>query len=320
MTSTPNSLVKSGGIFLPEAISTLAATTDRLYYFIFWLSLVFFVGLVGVTAYFIKTGRKPGQVSTEKQILHNHFLEVLWTLIPTLIVLVIFVWGFSDYLKMRTPPGNAMEIRVTGKKWLWEFEYPGGFRSINELVVPLNQPVKLLMSATDVLHSFYLPNLRIKKDLVPNRYTTLWFEANKKGAYQIFCTEFCGDGHSTMLAVLKVLPQSEYDDWLAKGSGESDDLPLDELGKKLFTSKGCNACHTVDGSTIIGPTWKGLYGKTTTLTTGKKVVADDNYIRRSMVDPQAEIVEGFDPVMPTYSGLLSDREINGIIEYIKTLK
>ena len=315
------SLMSKGTLVFPEAGSAVASSVDLLFYVIFWGSLLLFMVMVGIGVYFIAKYKRTDQnrVATA-QITHNNVLEIGWTVIPLIIVLIIFVWGYRDYLKLVIPPEGTTEIRVVGKKWLWEVEYPKeGLKLLNEIVVPVGKPVKLLMTSTDVLHSFFLPNFRIKKDLVPNRYSQIWFHPERVGDYQIFCTEYCGDGHSNMLGVLRVLSQSDYDEWVQSGNA-SEDVPLPELGKKLYKSKNCNVCHSLDGSPMAGPTWKGLYGRERAFTDGKKGVADEDYIAESILNPNAKIVEGYPPVMPSYSGLLSEREVLGVIEYIKTLK
>lgn len=213
-----------------------------------------------------------------------------------------------------------MEIRVTGKKWLWQFEYPKeGVQSMGEFVVPVNQPVKLIMTSDDVLHSFYLPNFRQKRDVLPNRYTRLWFKPNREGVFQVFCTEFCGDGHSVMLATLRVVSNEEYKAWL-KDNSSTEDIALKDLGPMLYTKNSCNTCHSTDGSPASGPSWKGIYGAERALTDGSVVTIDDDYIAESIVNPKEKVVAGYQPIMPTYKGLLTDREITAIIEYIKTLK
>ena len=309
-------LVKGGGLFYPEAINSVAKDVDLLFYFIFALSVIVFVGLVVATVYFLI---KPRQKPT-KHLTHSNTLEITWTVIPTILVMIIFFWGFKDYLRLQVPHSNALEIKVTGKKWLWEFVYPNGYTSVNELVIPEGRSIKLLMSAADVLHSFYVPNMRVKRDLIPNRYSALTLYSEKRGTYTIFCTEYCGDGHSIMLANLIVKGEDEYQEWIASAGSADDDLPLDELGKKLYTNKGCNACHSLDGSQMVGPTWKGLYKKSRPFTDGSSAIADENYIRESIVYPYKKIVKGYYANMPSYAGLLSDREIDAIIAYIKTLK
>ncbi len=315
------SLMKEGSFWLPGSYSTLSDAVDLQFYAVIWLSVIFTVAIVIVTAFFcVKFYRRKGNEIASKQVVHNNRLEFIWTFIPFLIVMGIFYWGFKDYLRLTVAPTDAVEIQVVGKKWFWAFEYPGtGITSVNDLVVPVNTTIKLVMTSEDVLHSFYIPNFRVKRDVLPNRYSNLWFDATKEGRYQVFCTEYCGDGHSAMGANLIVMSQEKYDEW-KKSAGSTDDIPLDELGKKLYTSKGCNACHSIDGSMKIGPSWKGVYGIERELTTGEKVLVDENYIRESIVYPANKIAKGYQNVMPSYAGLLSDREITALIEYIKSLK
>ncbi|NQY73687.1 MAG: cytochrome c oxidase subunit II [Candidatus Margulisbacteria bacterium] len=311
----------NGNFWFPEAVSTFATNVDTLYSFIMFLSYLFFGIIIAATIYFLVKYRKtPQHRKALKHITHNNLLEITWTVIPLFLLMVIFFWGFKDYLNMNIAPGDSQEIRVTAKKWVWDFYYPDtGLTTSSELTVPVNKPIKLIMSSVDVLHSFFIPNMRVKKDLIPNRYTTVWFEAIKPGKYQIFCTEYCGKDHSNMLATLTVLSESDYQEWVKAGDPNKS-LPLDQLGQKLYTDKGCVACHSIDGTTNIGPTWKGLYQSNRTFTSGESHIADDNYLRESMVKPMEEIVEGFQGVMPTFAGSLSDREIDAIIEYIKKIK
>jgi cytochrome c oxidase subunit 2 len=253
-------------------------------------------------------------------------LELVWAVIPTILVIILFFWGFNAFVKASIAPANAYEIRVVAKKWSWDFEYPNGHISTNDLYVPADIPVKLIMTSTDVLHSFYVPEFRVKHDVIPNRYSTVWFTAtdetglpedpmNPSGYIQIFCTEYCGTGHSAMGARLWTLPKDEFDDWLATAGAQFDDLPLPELGEMLYTSKTCIACHSIDGSPGVGPTFKGLFGKQERFADGSTGVADEDYLRESIVAPAAKIVEGYQPVMPPF--LLEERELSGLIEYIK---
>jgi cytochrome c oxidase subunit 2 len=314
-------LMDRGSFILPEAGSSIASSMDFLFYVIFWGSLILFAIMCGIGVYFlVKYKRSASNQTASKQVVHNDALEIGWTVIPLIIVMIIFAWGYRDYLKLVIPPVDAKEIRVVGKKWLWEVEYPReGIKLLNEIVVPVGQPIKLLMTSTDVLHSFYLPNFRIKKDILPNRYTRIWFYPEKIGNYHIFCTEYCGDGHSGMGGVLRVLSQADYDEWLVKGTS-TDDIPLLELGQKIYKTKNCNTCHSVDGTQMVGPSWKGLYGSKRQFTDGSGGSVDENYISESILIPGAKVVSGYASVMPSYSGLISEREISGIIEYIKTLK
>jgi len=314
------SLMSSGGVWFPSVTSDLAGKVDYFYFWILFASTVAFIAILAVLYFFIRKYRRSEQnLEASAQITHNNAIELAWTIIPTIIVMGIFYWGFRDYLKLTVPPAQAMEIRVVGKKWMWQFEYPNGMKTIGELVVPVNQPVRLLMSSEDVIHSFFLPTFRIKRDVVPNRYTRLWFEANREGVFQIFCTEYCGDGHSDMLAVVKVMSKEAYTQWLAQ-QNSGDDLPLDQLGQKVYTAKGCAACHSLDGTAKVGPSWKGIFGETQTFTDGSSGKVDENYIKQSINEPNAKVVKGYQPVMPAFKGLVSDREIDGIIAYIKTLK
>ena len=321
MTSEIQSLVSEGTFLMPKSASTLSSNVDSLFYFLFWGSVVIFLGMCIVGAWFlVKYKRTQENQKASEQMIHNTALEVSWTVIPLIIVMIIFAWGYKDYLRLTVVPPDAKEIRVTGKKWLWEFEYAKeGIKLLNEMVVPVNTPIRLVMTSEDVIHSFFVPNFRIKRDVLPNRYTRIWFEATEVGDYHVFCTEYCGDGHSNMLAALKVGSEREYEEWLASGNS-NDDLPLEELGKKLYTSKACNTCHSLDGSSMTGPSWKGLYNSERSLADGNTAKADDNYLRESIVNPAAKVVSGYPPVMPTYAGLLSDREIAGLIEYMKSIK
>ncbi|RAP29479.1 cytochrome c oxidase subunit II [Candidatus Marinamargulisbacteria bacterium SCGC AG-343-D04] len=316
-------LLSDGTLWIPGSYSSFSSNYDSLFYFIFWLSVIFTIAIVGVTLYFsFKYKRSESNLVAKKQIVHNNKLEIIWTAIPFVIVMFIFYWGFKDYLYMTVSPENAYEVRVTGKKWFWTYEYPEtGVKTVGELVVPVGRPIKLVMSSTDVLHSFYIPNLRVKRDVVPNKYSNLWFDVTQEGIYQIFCTEYCGDQHSNMDSKLIVKSYEDFLDWMEEQKrGASKDVPLDLLGKKLYKEQGCNSCHSLDGSVVVGPSWKGIYGAQRLLADGSEVKVDDNYLRESIVYPAKKIVKGYPNIMASYAGLLSDREINGIIEYIKTLK
>ena len=222
---------------------------------IFWLSALLLVGLILFGLVFIISGKRQTEnQKAKKQITHNIKLEVIWTVIPTFIVMIIFVWGFKEYLVMRTSVPNALEIYVKGKSWFWEFTYPNGKKTIDELVVPVNQPIKLIMSSDDVFIAF-LTQPQNKRDVIPNRYTYLNFEANKLGNYRIFCTEYCGDQHSNMIAVLSVVDDNEYSEFLTEVDFD-DSIPLSEAGKNIYTKKGCNACHSIDGNI-----WSVQHGK-----------------------------------------------------------
>jgi cytochrome c oxidase subunit II len=304
--------------FMPTQATDIARQYDQLYSFIVWASAISCVILIGGMIYFAFKYKRKSDTEKTPYISHNHFLEFLWSFIPLVIFLAVFAWGWWLYHQMRQFPENAMEVHVTAKQWAWDFQYKSGKISGNEFVVPVNTPVKLIMTSVDVLHSFYIPSMRIKQDVVPGRYTALWFNAEKMGDYHIFCTEFCGAAHSAMLAKVRVVPMAEYEAWLQEND---EGLTLAQRGEKLYNSKGCVACHSVDGSQKVGPSWKGVWGASHEMSDGSKVTVDENYIRESIVAPNAKVVKGFAPgVMPSYQGQVSDQEISALIEYMKTLK
>lgn len=310
----------TGTLWMPPAHSTISSEVDSLFYFILYASIAMFILVVGLTAFFAIRYRRKTRSGTTYGVDHNFKLEVLWTAIPTVLVMIVFVWGFKSYLKMNIVPHEAIEIKVTGQKWFWSFDYPEGANAVNELVVPINQPVKLLMSSKDVIHSFYVPNFRIKMDVLPNRYSISWFEATQLGEYDLFCTEFCGKGHSEMIGKVKVLPQDEYEKWAEEGAMSGEGMTLEQFGAKLYVSKACATCHKIDGTPSTGPSWKNIYGKEEVLADGSKVVIDENYIRESILNPQAKVTAGYQPVMPTYQGILKDRQIDALVAYIKSLQ
>jgi cytochrome c oxidase subunit 2 len=219
---------------------------------------------------------------------------------------------------MNVPPPDAYEIRAEAKKWSWLFTYPNGTQS-DTLYVPEGQPVKMTMSSQDVIHSFFIPAFRVKHDVLPNRYSSVWFEATKTGTFDLFCTEYCGTGHSDMITHAKVVSQNEFDDWVESGGGAKD-LPLPELGKRLYSQQGCQACHSIDGSNMVGPTWQDLYGKTGhEMDDGTTVTVDENYLREAILEPGAKIVAGYQNVMPASYSNLSERQLTALIAYMKDL-
>lgn len=310
----------TGSLGLPPANSTLASEVDPLWGFLFWASAVMFALVVGLMVYFVIRYRRRGGDVLTTSVSHNTPLEVAWTVIPTILVIIVFIWGFKSYLRFYVAPKDAIEVKVTGQKWFWNFDYAEGASSVGELVVPVDQPVKLLMSSRDVIHSFYVPNFRVKMDVVPNRYTVAWFEATQPGDYQIFCTEYCGKGHSEMLGRVKVVSEREFATWLESSSGMGEGLAPEEYGAQLYKSRACNTCHSIDGTKLVGPTFKGLFGRQEAMADGTQIVADENYIRESLLAPRAKVVNGYDPVMPTYQGILKDKQIDALIAYIKTLQ
>ncbi|HWR83691.1 MAG TPA: cytochrome c oxidase subunit II [Candidatus Deferrimicrobium sp.] len=310
----------TSSLFLPPAGSTIAPEVDALFNFILYTGVILFLIVTLATLWFIIRYRRRARTGTTSGIAHSTPLEIAWTAIPTVLILIVFFWGFKTYIKMNIVPKDALEIKVTGQRWFWTFDYPEGASSTNELVIPVGKPVKLLLSSKDVIHSFFVPDFRVKMDAVPNRYTITWFEATRAGEFNLFCTEYCGKGHSEMIGKVKAVSEREYADWLEAGSRAGEGVPLEEYGVKLYVKKACNTCHTVDGSASVAPTFKGLFGHEVFLTNGTRVPVDENYIRESILNPQAKIVTGFQPVMPTYQGLVKDRELDALIAYIKSLQ
>lgn len=309
----------SGSFWMPRKASSLAGEVDSIFNFILWISVFFFVLIVGLMVVFILRYRQqdPDDMPEESPS-HNNALELTWTLIPVVLVVVIFTFGFKGYLGLTVPPSDAYEVLVTAQKWNWQFTYPNGHTD-HELHIPEGRSVRLVMQSEDVIHSFYVPAFRVKQDVVPGRYTKVWFEATETGEFPILCAEYCGTGHSDMITKVIVHPALEFDGWLASAGDFLDNLPPAEAGAMLFKSLGCTACHSSDGSPLVGPTMLGVYGTERALKGGGSVVFDEEYIRSSLLDPQGQISEGYDPVMPTFQGRVNDKEITVIIAFIKSL-
>lgn len=315
---------------LPQA-STFAEGTDNVYLFIVVLSVFFFALIMGVQGYFMWKYRRQSEDQKTSSITHNGKVEFLWSAIPAVLLVVIFIWGEVDFLKQAVPPPDAIQVRVTGRQWYWTVDYPDhpGVQltsSVDDsnvtLMVPKGKPVQLTMTSEDVLHSFYVPAFRVKRDVVPGRYTTMWFEATQVGTFNMYCAEYCGDQHSAMIGTVKVLEPEQFDAALAEaGKLEQDEgESLADFGKRIYSRRGCNACHSLDGQPKTGPTWQGLWNKQETTDKGT-VTVDDNYIKESILDPNAQIVSGFNSVkMPSYKGQLDDQHITALVEFIKTLK
>ncbi|HRI06511.1 MAG TPA: cytochrome c oxidase subunit II [Nannocystaceae bacterium] len=311
---------------LLPAASANAQELDDVYVFITVLCVISFVLLIGAQIYFMVKYKKPASGHNKTSPLtHSGKLEFLWSFIPAVLLLILFGWGEVLYMKMVSPPPDALNIRVTGQKWFWTVDYPDLGCTLNdELIVPVNVPVRITLTSNDVIHSFYLPAFRQKKDAVPGRYTIMWFEAIKAGVYPIFCTEYCGEQHSFMIGTSRAVPQEEFDGVMKEackleqdtGKGET----LAQFGQRIFEKKACATCHSIDGSAKTGPSLKGKYGAQETLSDGSSVAIDDNYIRESILEPNAKVVRGFTPQMPTFAGQLDDTQITAVIEYIKTLK
>ncbi len=300
--------------------TNLSSSVDSVFLFIMGISLVLLVGITGAMVYFAIRYRRSKHPRAEN-IEGNLPLEIIWTVIPTLLVLAIFWVGWKGFVYMRTVPQDAMLVKVTARMWSWHFAYENGATS-EVLKVPVDKPVKLAIHSADVLHSLSIPAFRVKEDAVPGRENYLWFQPEVTGSYDLFCTEYCGMGHSSMITKVEVMSEQDFNTWYAQATGKAAGGKLGPDGAKLFKEKGCSACHTIDGSPKVGPTLKGVSGRrVTVLTSGKEreLTANDEYLRKSLVYPQADVVKGFPPIMPSQKGILKDAEIDALVEYMKTL-
>ncbi len=334
----------AASVFMPPAATETAGHVDSIYYFLLVISLVSFVLIVGGLFWFIYKYQRRSANDKTAYITHDHTLEFVWSFVPFVIFMFVFFWGWKVYHDMRHVPDGALEIQVMAKKWDWRFLYKSGKvvtsgidengqKSPATMVVPAGRPVKLLMASekineasTDerdrpVLHSFFIPSARIKQDLVPGRYTMLWFNFDKPGDYWVFCAEFCGPGHSSMRAMIRAVPEADFEKWLAAEGGGA--LSLVERGKQLYAANACIGCHSADGSKSVGPSFKGIWGHDQAIEDGPTVKVDENYIRESILNPNAKIAAGYKAsagVMPVFAGTLKEDEINALIEFIKSLK
>lgn len=325
----------------PEQASTIASDVDLITAGVTALALIFAVPVAILVVIFAIRYRRgvPRQRFVEahegRGADRTWMLEVAWIAIPLILALGVYSWGAGLYLRLYAIPANAMDVYVVGKQWMWKFQHPTGHTEIDELHVPVGFPVRLTMISEDVIHSFYVPAFRVKRDVVPGQYTTAWFEATRPGTYALNCAEYCGTDHSRMLARVIVMEPTEYQAWLSgrevggrsgvvdEGSGASGaasgaPMTMAGSGEQLFAQLGCNSCHRPDDSGA-GPTLVGLWGEEVELSDGQVVVADIDYIRRSILDPQAQIVAGYPPIMPTYDGQIGEEELLTLVEYIRSL-
>jgi cytochrome c oxidase subunit II len=305
-----------GGIPLfPEAASSFASEVDALYLFIVAVSAFFTVAVSAAVVFFAFRYRRKHPDEIGAHIEGSLPLELLWSIIPTIISMVMFAWGAKLFYEIRRPPAEAMQIYAVGKQWMWKFQHTGGQREINELHVPVGRPIKVLVTSEDVLHDLYFPSFRTKIDAIPGRYQPLWFEATKPGRYHIFCAEYCGTKHSGMIGTVIVMEPQQYQDWLAGGGTEGT---MAERGAKLFNDLACNTCH-LDSGQGRGPSLKDIVGTQVELAGGQTAVVDEGYLRESILNSQAKIVKGFTPLMPTFQGLVSEEGLAALIEHIKSL-
>lgn len=327
--------------------SNFAPGADGVFFYIFWVSAFFFALLMVLMACFVVLYRRRPGVAPQRSASHNTPLELAWSIIPSILMTVMFFWGLKEYLPMRVPPADAETITVQAQQWNWQWTYDTGAQSLMQetiadvispvFALPADRPVKFVMTSGDVIHSMWIPAFRIKRDVFPNMYTNLWvtptqithaydaatkeFRAIEPGVndgFYLACAEYCGDQHSQMWARVMVLNEADYQAWKA-AMGSTDGIPLHELGAKLYTQKGCNACHSVDGSRGTGPSWKGVWGKTEEFQDGTTAVVDENFVRESILEPAAKVLKGFPNQMVSYQGKLTDRELLAIIMYVKSL-
>lgn len=324
--------------FIPEQASTFAGQYDTLYWTLVSLSIAIAGVLPFIILYLVVKYHRSMTADRSNPVNSNLKLELTWSIIPFIITMGIFVWSATLYFNVMTPPKQTLDIYVIGKQWMWQTRHTNGRRENNELHVPVGIPVRLIMTSQDVIHSFYVPAFRIKQDVVPGRFTTFWFEATKTGDYQLFCTEYCGTDHASMIGRVIVMPLPDYQQWLATvdpvilqsaaGGGQTtttvaaaaaSPVEMAAAGAQLFQKKGCFACHRADGKGV-GPALNGVFGKSIELVDGTKLVVDENYLRNSILNPASQVLQGYTPVMPTFEGQLSIEELLQLIEYVKTLK
>ena len=301
--------------FFPEEASTFAGHVDGLYLFLVVVT-AFFSLLIGALVVFFAIRyrrRSPDEIATDVH--ESKTLELVWTVIPLGLTIVMFFWGASVYFRITRPPTNAIDVYVTAKQWMWKLQHSDGHREMNELHVPIGQPVRLTMASEDVIHSFYVPAFRFKRDVVPGRFSVAWFQATKPGKYHLFCAEYCGTRHSNMIGWIYAMTPADYQAWLAGGNpGES----LAAAGAKRFVENACNTCHG-DQPGARGPSLNGLFGRPVHLANGQTLLADETYVRESIVNPQAKLVAGYPPIMPTFQGLIGEEGLLQLIAYIKSL-
>ena len=303
--------------FVPESASTLSGKVDGLYFYLSGVTLFFALLISGVIIFFVIKYRRRSPYEIPRPIAGSHKLETLWSVIPLLIAMSMFAWGAQLYFEQYRTPKNALEVYVVGKQWMWKVQHSTGQREINELHVPLGRKIKLIMTSEDAIHDFFIPAFRIKSDVLPGRYTSYWFEATKPGKYHLFCAEYCGMNHSGMIGSVIVMEPTEFDSWLSGNAGQQSPAVA---GQQLFQSLGCVSCHGASGEGGRGPELAGLFGKRVFLNTGQTLTADESYIRESIVNPQAKLVTGFGPIMPTFQGQVSEEQLLQLIAFIKSLQ
>lgn len=301
---------------MPEQASTYAADVDLLFAFLLLVSGVLSVGIAGTVIWFAIKYRRHSAADRRSTNSHVVLLELSWIIGPLILSLILFVWGARLFVLQRRPLEGALEINCVGRQWMWKFQHPNGRSEINSLHVPLGQPVKVNMISEDVIHSLYVPAFRVKQDVLPGRYSNLWFQPTRKGDYHLFCAEYCGAKHSGMIGVVHVLEPARYQEWLAE---PVPDTRRASGGSRLFDRLRCNSCHMSGGEVSRGPSLENLMGKTVPLQNGQTVVVDDDYVRESILRPAARIVAGYQPLMPSFEGQVTEEDILQLIAEIKAM-
>jgi len=294
----------------------MASRVDALYLFLVALTAVFSIGIGLAIVLFMVRFKRRHPDSIGARIHGGILLEITWSVVPLLISLSIFVWAAQIFFAMSRPPAETMNIYAVGKQWMWKFQHLDGQREINELHVPVGRPVKMIMTSEDVIHDLFMPAFRVKADVIPGRYSHMWFEATKPGEYHLFCAEYCGTKHSGMIGRVIVMQQDDFQAWLTSSTQEGS---LASAGGKLFQDLACNTCHRPDAQGR-GPVLQNLFGKQVALQNGEQAVVDEAYIRESILTPGAKVTAGFQPIMPTFQGLVSEDGLLQLIEYVKSLK
>jgi cytochrome c oxidase subunit 2 len=301
--------------FTPEQASSFAGEVDALYGFLWALTIAIGTLLTLLILYFAVKYRRRSEDEIPRPVKASHRLEAIWVGVPFVVAMGIFVWSAALYYRMYRPPAEAIDVYVVAKQWMWKFQHLDGHREINELHVPVGRKVKLTMTTEDVIHSFFVPAFRVKMDVVPGKYSTIWFEPTKAGRYHLFCAEYCGTSHSGMIGWIDVMEAPEYQAWLSGGAAGGS---LAEAGEKLFQQLACNTCHKSDG-TGRGPALQGVFGKPVQLANGQKVDADEAYVRESITNPKAKVIAGYEAIMPTFQGQVSEEQLLQLISYIRSL-
>jgi cytochrome c oxidase subunit II len=298
----------------PREASTIAPYADALYFFLLTITVIGLI-LVGTLVFGFSIRYRAANHPVAEQVEGSTLLEATWTIIPLALFLVVFVWGALLYFRIYTPPANSMNIYIVGKQWMWKAEHPGGQHEINALHVPTGRPVQLTMISQDVFHSFSIPDFRVKREVIPGRYSTVWFEATTPGTYHLFCTQYCGTNHSQMIGEITVLTPEDYQKWT---QGSTSGMSLAQNGERLFASMGCNACHS-GSAAARGPNLAGVFGSKLQLTSGSEVLVNEAYLRDAILNPSQHVTAGYAPIMPTYQGQVSEDGLIDLVEYIKGL-